>query len=142
MLSSIGLLIYTADARGTTTHELVIPSGTGDQIVSGGNPLELPAQWSYYAGDQLVVDNRDTVSHQIGRWFVPSGAVIAIVLQPDYGGSLNCSLHPTGEISLDVQPRGFDLQMTLFPTLLLGPALGLIILGTRRVMRALDDSDG
>ena len=51
--------------------------------------------------------------------------------------------HPTGEISLDVQPRAYDLRQTLFPTtLLLGPALGLIMVGIRRVMRAVDDSDG
>jgi hypothetical protein len=32
--------------------------------------------------------------------------------------------------------------MTLFPTLLLGPALRLIIVGVRRVMKAADDSNG
>jgi len=48
-------------------------------------------------------------------------------------------LLPAGEISIDVQPRGYDWRLTMFPTLLLGPALGLIIVGIRRVMRAIDD---
>jgi hypothetical protein len=141
VLSSIGLLIYTADTRGTTTHELVIPTGTGTAISGGDNPLELPSTWSYYAGDLLVLDNRDTVLHQIGPWLVAPGSVLAVELQLDLAGSFACSLHPAGEISFDVQPRAYDLGQTLVATLLLGPALGLIIVGVRRVTRAIDDSD-
>lgn len=136
------MVIYTAGAREATTHELVIPAGTGDEIARGGNPLELHSTWSYYTGDVLMIDNQDTVSHQIGPWSIAPGSVFAVELQPEVGGSFACSLLPAGQISLDVQPRGYDWRLTMFPTLLLGPALGLVVVGVRRVMKAADDSNG
>lgn len=139
LVSSIGMFIYTADVRAPTTYELVVPFGTGAETADGGNPLKLPSTWSFYAGDLLTVDNRDTELHQVGPWNFPPGTVYTIELQPNLGGVFNCSFHPAGQIVLDVQPRGYNLGLTLIPTLMAGPILGLIVVGIRKLMRALDE---
>ena len=139
VLASIALLIYTAGARLPTVHELVVAPGTSTGVAAGDNPLELPSTWSYYAGDRLIIHNQDDVEHWVGPWLLPPNSTFEVELHPVLAGSFVCSLHPSGTITLDVQPRGFAWQQTLFPGLVLGPILGLIVVGTRRVIEALED---
>ena len=138
-VSTTALLIYTRGTRAETTHELVIPAGTQERIAAGENALELPPTWSYYADDELILVNQDLVPHRIGPWVVGPNSTFSIILQPPLGGLFLCSLHPSGEISLDVEPRTFDWRLTVAPTLLLGLPLGLLALAGQRAMRLLDD---
>ncbi len=141
VISAIALQIYTHGAREPRTHTLVIPAGTDELIASGENPLEIPATWSFLADDTLVLVNEDQVDHWLGELWVPAMATRQYNLQPAFGGSLLCSLHPSGAITIDVDVRDFDWRATMFPTLAFGPALGLIIAGIGWVMRMLDEPD-
>ncbi|MFQ5967693.1 MAG: hypothetical protein ACE5MI_08790 [Acidimicrobiia bacterium] len=138
-VSAAALLIYTRGTRDATTHELVIPPGTQERIAAGENALALPPTWSFYADDELVLLNQDLVPHRIGPWVVGPNSTLSIILQPRLGGPFLCSLHPAGEIALDIQPRTFNWRLTAAPTLLLGLPLGLLAVAGRRAMRLLDD---
>lgn len=138
VLSSIALLIYTNDSRDPTVHVIDIPPGSWDLIEQGENPLEIPPTWSFYADDTLVLDNRDDVAHTLGSWYVPPNTVRRFELQPAYGGFFACSLHPSGGITLDIQPRDFDFAIIAFPVLGFGFSVGVILWIGLNVMRSLD----
>ncbi|MFQ5557824.1 MAG: hypothetical protein ACE5GB_10020 [Acidimicrobiales bacterium] len=136
------LLIYTSGSREPRTHTLVIPEGTQELITRGQNPLEIPSTWSFLADDTIVLVNEDRVDHWLGGdLWVPALDTREYDLQPDFGGSSWCSLHPSGAIDIDVDVRDFDVRATMLPTLAFGPALGLVLAGTRRVVRLLDEPD-
>jgi hypothetical protein len=141
-IAAVALLMYTAGSREPTVHTLVIPVGTEAAIAAGENPLELPSTWSYYAEDRLVIHNEDGVTHWVGPWLVPANSSYEIEFHPVMAGAFVCSLHPAGEVAIDVQLRGFDFRQTLFPGLVFGPLLGLILVGTRKVIRLVDDDEG
>ena len=138
VLSTIALLIYTDGAREPTVRVLDIPPGSWDLIEQGENPLEIPPTWSFYADDTLVLDNRDDVPHTLGNWYVPPNTVRRFELQPAYGGFFVCSLHPSGGITLDIQPRDFDFAIIAYPVFGFGIAVGIILWIGLNVMRSLD----
>lgn len=140
ILSSIALLIYTAGSREPTVHVLDIPPGSWDLIEQGGNPLEIPPTWSFYADDTLVLDNRDDIAHTLGSWYVPPNTVRRFELQPAYGGFFACTLHPSGGITLNIQPRDFDVAIIAFPVLGFGFSVGVILWIGINVMRSLDNT--
>lgn len=138
VLSTIALLIYTDGAREPTVRVLDIPPGSWDLIEQGENPLEIPPTWTFYADDTLVLDNRDDVAHTLGNWYVPPNTVRRFELQPAYGGFFTCSLHPSGGITLDIQPRDFDFAIIAFPVFGFGIAVGIILWIGLNVVRSLD----
>lgn len=140
-LSSLALLLYTQDSREPTTREIVIPDGAYELIQQGENPLEIPPTWSFLADDTLVLDNQDSVGHTLGTWFVPPNTVRRFELQPAYGGFFVCSLHPSGAITLDIQPRDYDFRLIALPTFGFGFSVGLILFIGLSVSRAIDKSD-
>jgi len=141
LITAVAMMIWTAGAPAEQTHHLAIPAGTRLDVDSGRNPLTLPSTWSFFEGDTLIMDNQDRVAHQVGGWLVEPGTVSSVILRRSTGGALFCSLHPSGEITVDVQMRGFDWPLTLVPTLLAGLPLGLAAALGMRVWPALDDSD-
>ena len=141
-LSSIALLMYTADSRQPTTRTIVIAEGSSELIAQGENPLEIPPTWSFLADDTLVLDNRDDVPHTLGAWYVPPNTVRRFELQPAYGGFFVCSLHPSGAITLDIQPRDYDFALIAGPTFGFGFSVGIILfigLSVSRVLGVGDD---
>jgi len=138
LLSSVALLIYTDGSREPTVHVLDIPPGSWDLIEQGENPLEIPPTWSFYADDTLVLDNRDDVAHTLGNWYVPPHTVRSFELQPAFGGFFACSLHPSGGITLDIQPRVYDFSIIMTTVLGFGIAVGVILWIGLNVMRSLD----
>lgn len=139
VLVSAALLIYTRGSREPVTRLLEIPEGTNELIAAGENPLAIPVEWSMYADDVLVLHNRDRVAHRFGGWIIGAHETVEVVLQPSLAGSMLCTLHPSGEVSLNIQPRDFDWRQTVFPTLMVGPPVALVILGSRWLVRTLGE---
>jgi len=137
-ITALAVMLFARGARAPVTRELVIPRGTATGVGEGENPLDIPPTLSFVAGDVLVLRNEDDVAHRVGPYVVPPGGSTRIALSPAGSGSFLCTIHPSGRLLLDVQPRGLDLRLTLVPTLLLGPALGLVAALIWRVVRALD----
>ena len=126
-ISITSLLLFARGARAPTTRELVIPEGTAAAVARGSDPFSIPASLSFVAGDVLVVRNQDLVAHRIGPLVIPPGQARRLDLRPTPVNSFICTVHPGGSLALDVQPRGLDLRLVLFPTLALGPALGAVV---------------
>ncbi len=141
LVSATSVYVLTRGAREPFTRTIEIPAGTVDQIARGENPLAIPASWDFFVGDRIIMQNDDWVSHQIGPWSAPSGETIAVSLTEVRGGSLFCSIHPDGQIVLEVRPHGFDWELTILPTLILGPTVGVLYVGIRRLLWALDDEE-
>lgn len=137
-LSSLALVLYTKDSRQPVTRTIVIPEGSYALIEQGENPLEIPVHWNFLADDTLVLDNRDGVTHTLGNWQVPPHTVRRFELQPAYGGFFVCSLHPSGAITLDIQPRDYDFRIIAFPTFGFGLSVGIILFVGLNVSRVLD----
>jgi len=142
-LSSIALLIYTKDANEPTVHVLDIPLGSYDRILEGENVLDIPSTWAFYAGDAIVLDNKDDVTHTIGTWSVPPNTTRRFGLQPAFGGNFTCSLLPSGTVTLDIQPRGYDFSIIALTTFGFGMSVGVILIIGLTMMRAMghDEDD-
>lgn len=136
-VAALSVMLFARGAREPRTQELVIPEGTAAGVQEGDDPVDIPPTLSFVAGDVLVLRNEDGVEHRVGPYLVPPGGSTRIALSPSGSGSFLCTIHPSGRLLLDVQPRGLDLRLTVVPTLLLGPALGAVVVLIRRVMRAL-----
>ena len=134
----LALWIYAGPGRSPERRWVLIEPGDAELIAQGENPLEIPSTWSFRTGDVLVLDNRDEVPHTIGDWTVGAGRLLEIPLRVSTP-SLICTIHPDGQLTINVEPRRTDLQLTILPTLALGPALGGVILAVRRVVRTLED---
>lgn len=142
VLSSIALLLYTEDSRQPTVHTLVIPAGAYDLIEQGENPLEIPPTWSFLADDTLVLDNQDDITHVLGAWTVPPNTIRSFELQPAYGGFFTCSLHPSGAITLNIEPRDYDFRLIAATTFGFGLSVGLVLWIGISVSRAMGGSHG
>jgi len=133
----VALWIFAGPGREPERREIVIPAGTSDLIASGQNPLDLPSNWSFRSGDVLVLDNRDDVGHYVGAWFSPYDEVTEITVTAS--ATVFCTLHPAGEIYIDVTPRRSDWALAVPPTLMVGPAFGLVLLMALHLLRRLED---
>ena len=141
ILSSIALLIYTKDAREPTVHVLDIPLGSYDRILEGENVLDLPSTWAFYVGDAIVLDNKDDVTHTIGTWSVPPNTTRRFGLVPAFGGNFTCSLLPSGTVTIDIQPRGFDFSIIALTTFGFGFSVGVILLISLTLIRAMSHEE-
>jgi hypothetical protein len=136
-LSSIALLLYTEDSREAAVQTIVIDEGANDLIALGQNPLDIPSTWGFLADDTLVLDNRDEVTHMLGPWSVLPNTIGRFELQPADAGFLATSLHPSGAVTIDVEPRDYDFTLIAVPTFGFGLAVGLILWIGLRVSRAM-----
>ncbi len=144
VLSSIALLIYTKDASEPMVHVLDIPPGSYERILQGENVLDIPPTWAFYAGNSLVLDNRDTYTHTLGTWSVPPNTTRRFELEPAFGGSFSCSLLPAGTVILDIQPRAYDFSIIALTTIGFGFSVGVILFIGLTMMRAMgreEDTD-
>jgi hypothetical protein len=143
VLSSIALLLYTRGVAQPTTVTLDIPGGSAQLIVDGQNVLGVPPVWTFNAGDTLVLDNRDEVVHNLGEWLVPPNATTSIAMEVAVGGEYLTSLHPTGVVTVSVEPSRFDFSIIAFTTFGFGIAVGIILYVGVTIVRAMghDDED-
>jgi hypothetical protein len=84
--------------------ELIIPAGTADRVAQGESDPTLPATMLFVVGDTLVVKNLDSVVHQLGPLFIPSGSSASLKLDSEQDYSFACSFQPSKYIGLNVRP--------------------------------------
>ena len=101
VMAAVALWIFAGPDRSAQTHALNIPEGTAAAVRLGGNPLELPADWSLRAGDTLVVENHDVTTHVIRPLQVRIGERQTLLLRSGLGPPV-CSVHPSHVRRLDV----------------------------------------
>ena len=103
IVCAIALYIYAGEGRDPRRYDLVIHKGTDELVAAGQNPLALPSHWNLRSGDVLVLDNREDSQQTFGAWSVGPGELREVVLRP-FTGLVQCTLHPEGELVLDVAP--------------------------------------
>lgn len=103
--------------RAPETVTLVIPEGTAEQVAAGVDVASIPSELVFVLGDILEVENRDTVSHQLGPLWVPAGSSASLVLEQANNYAYSCSFQTTQYLGLDVR------QPTTLSTRLVGIAL-------------------
>ena len=141
VLSSIALLLYTSGVAQPTTVTLDIPEGSARLIADGQNVLDVSPVWTFNAGDTLVLDNRDTVVHDLGPWSVPPHGSTSIAMEVAVGGEYLTSLHPTGVVAVSVEPSRFDFSIIAFTTFGFGIAVGIILYVGVTIVRAMGRND-
>ncbi|GMR02970.1 MAG: hypothetical protein BMS9Abin20_1327 [Acidimicrobiia bacterium] len=141
ILSTIALLMYTGGTRAPTIQTLEIPPGSSELIQDGENPLEIPPTWTFFADDTLILDNRDASPHILGEWSVSPGGTSQIEFRLADRGTLPTSLHPSGGITLEIEPRSFDFSLIAYSTFGFGFSIGIILLVGLTIVRALGRND-
>ena len=140
IVCAIALYIYAGEGRDPRRYDLVIHKGTDELVAAGQNPLALPSHWNLRSGDVLVLDNREDSQQTFGAWSVGPGELREVVLRP-FTGLVQCTLHPEGELVLDVAPVSTDWKLGLLATMAFGPALGLGAVGVARLTGALQNHE-
>jgi len=142
VLTALALVMYTTDSRQTINNYVIeIPEGTSELILLGQNSLNIDAAWDTFVGDSITLANSDVVSHTFGPWTVAAGATDQHILTNSLTSSYACSLHPSGAISLNVQPRNFDFGLTVKPALMLGIPTALVFTMGQKLREGLEQKD-
>jgi hypothetical protein len=126
--------------RSPQTIELTIPPGTADQVARGEQPPTIPADMVFLVGDELVVNNQDSVAHELGPLFIPSGSSAHLNFTASESYSYSCSFQPSKRLGLDVQEPvtvGTRIRGILFG----GIPLGVLIAIYSIVVRPLKAKD-
>jgi len=140
IVCAVALYIYAGEGRDPRRYDLVIAAGTDELVAAGQNPLALPSHWNLRSGDVLVLDNREDSQQTFGAWSVGPGTVREVVLRP-FTGIVQCTLHPEGELVLDVAPASTDWKLALIATLGFGPTLGVGAIGVARLTGSLHHTE-
>ena len=107
----VGFVIATVvgSTQSKTSHEyrIVIPAGTGDRIAAGENPAIVPPEIHLTLGekDTLVIENRDTVGHTIGDFWVGTGETVRQKFQTPGVYLGLCTVHPAQQIQIIVSDK-------------------------------------
>lgn len=117
--------------------EFVIPAGAAQRVQAGETIPSIPANSVFVVGDVLALRNEDVVNHQMGPFWIPAGTTITIPLDRPSTFNYLCTIHPSGNIGLEVRPSD-SLLLTLVPTLVLGLPMGVVLSLILRVVSRLD----
>ncbi|OGO61266.1 MAG: hypothetical protein A2029_09405 [Chloroflexi bacterium RBG_19FT_COMBO_47_9] len=90
-------------SRGPKRIELVIPEGTGIQIANGEDVQTLPDEMVFVIGDTLVIENQDTVDHQLGPLWIPAKSTASLQLDESNEYAYACSFKSSKYIGLTVR---------------------------------------
>ena len=90
-------------SRGPKRVELVIPAGTGKKIANGEDVQALPDEMVFVIGDTLVIDNQDTVDHQLGPLWIPAKSTASLQLDESDEYAYSCSFKSSKYIGLTVR---------------------------------------
>jgi hypothetical protein len=83
--------------------ELVIPVGTADKVAAGEPIPSIPDEMTFVLGDTLIVNNEDTVDHQLGPLWIPPRSKASLVLDAAERYAYSCSFQTSRYLGLNVK---------------------------------------
>ena len=111
--TEVAYQVLKRENRAPQRIELVIPSGTAQNIANGEAPPSIPEDMNFVVGDTLVVVNQDSVAHQLGPLWIPAGTSASMNLDTEQNYVLQCSFQPTKFLGIDVlQPVTLATRLT------------------------------
>ena len=103
LLTEIAFMVMPGmDTRPPRQVVLVIPPGTAQRVAQGQQPPSIPQGMTFVVGDTLVVENQDSVLHQLGPLWIPAGSSASMPLNVAQNFSFQCSFVPTKLFGLSV----------------------------------------
>jgi len=97
-------LVKNQSERAPRQIEILIPPGTADQIASGQPGPAMP-DMRFAEGDQILVRNLDSVSHQLGPLWVPANSSSVLTLDRPSSYSLSCTFQASQSLDIEVVAR-------------------------------------
>lgn len=125
-------ILKTNQDRAPQNIVLDIPAGTAARVAQGQSDPTIPSDMTFVVGDTLTVKNHDSVSHQLGPFFIPSGTSASIHLDAVESLQYSCSFQPQNFLGLDVLPpvtfvtRLVGITLTAMPMAVLFALYSLI----------------
>jgi hypothetical protein len=92
--------------------ELVIPVGTAEKVAAGEPIPSIPEEMAFVLGDTLIVNNQDTVDHQLGPIWIPPRSKASLVLDAAERYAYSCSFQTSQYLGLNVtQPTTWKTRL-------------------------------
>ncbi|MFH1186469.1 MAG: hypothetical protein V1755_15775 [Chloroflexota bacterium] len=113
------------EARPPRVIEIHIPPGTAQNVLRGQPEPSLPDSMRFVVGDTLVVNNLDSVTHQLGPLFIPPNSTASLKLDSVQNYAASCTFQPGRYFGLEVQPP-LTIQTRLIGILQAGIPMGLL----------------
>ena len=118
--------LNTGETRPPQVVILNIPPGTAERVAHGESSPTLPSSMYFVVGDTLMVNNLDSVVHQLGPLFIPSGSSATMKLDTEQDYAFSCSFIPSKYIGLSVRPP-LTLVTRILGVLEAGLPMGMLI---------------
>lgn len=103
IITEAGYHFLKRENRAPQRVQLIIPAGAADSVAKGQEPPSIPADMTFVVGDTLVVVNKDSVDHQLGPLWIPSGTSASLNLDTEQNYAFQCSFQPTKVFGIDVK---------------------------------------
>ena len=91
--------------RAPEVIEIVIPAGTADRVDAGETVPTIPSEFVFVIGDTLMVSNEDSVPHELGPLWIPSGSSASLMMEDANKYTLGCTFQPSRYLDFDVRSR-------------------------------------
>ncbi len=126
LLSELTFYFLGETARKPTTITVVVPAGTAELVAQGEQPPSLPQNMNFVTGDVLIIDNQDSVDHQLGPLWIPAGTTGHLVLGEPESLAYECSFQKNKYVGLDIHDP-LTLGTRIYGILFAGLPMGLLI---------------
>ncbi|HEY4693319.1 MAG TPA: hypothetical protein VIH16_07760 [Bellilinea sp.] len=97
-------MVKNQSERAPRQIEILIPPGTASQIANGQPGPAMP-DMRFSEGDQILVRNMDSVSHQLGPLWVPADASSVLTLDRPSSYSMACTFQASQSLDIEVVAR-------------------------------------
>ncbi len=118
--------LRSGETRPPQVVVLTIPPGTADRVAQGESDPTIPNNMIFVVGDTLLVNNHDSVSHNLGPLYIPAGSSASMNLNVAQEYAFACSFTPSKYIGLSVNSP-LDASTRLFGILEAGIPMGLLL---------------
>jgi hypothetical protein len=126
VISELSFIFLQETARPPKEIQLVIPSGTAEQVKRGEQPPSIPPDMVFVVGDILVVKNEDSVDHKLGQLWIPANSSARLPLNEEQNMAFECSFQPGNYFGLDVR-QSLTFGTRVYGALYAGIPLGILI---------------
>lgn len=124
-ISEIPFIFLQETARPPKEITLVIPNGTAEEVARGEQPPGIPENMKFVVGDSLIVQNQDTVDHQLGPLWIPANSSAQMSLDQVESMAYECSFQPGKYLGLDVN-QPLTLGTRIYGILYIALPLGIL----------------
>lgn len=111
--------------RPPQTITLTIPAGTAVRVAAGLEETSIPAELTFVEGDLLVVYNDDSVPHELGPLYIPSGASASLTMTDPSVLEYTCSFRPSQFLGLTIH-ESTGLNIRLIAIAYVSPATAIV----------------